>query len=82
MKRQLKKVLVGQEAVYKKQAIKPEAIEQLRVVRNEFSERAGRSAFVVISDQTLKQWSLKRKKKFSILRVSENKKERNPWMFS
>ncbi|MFP7272128.1 DNA helicase RecQ [Bacillus safensis] len=59
-----KKVLVGQEAVYKKQAVKREAIqendalfEQLRAVRMKLAREQGVPPFVVFSDQTLKEMS-------------------------
>jgi len=59
-----KKVLVGQEAVYKKQAMKREAIqendalfEQLRAVRMKLAREQGVPPFVVFSDQTLKEMS-------------------------
>ncbi|MDP4564827.1 DNA helicase RecQ [Bacillus safensis] len=59
-----KKVLVGQEAVYKKQAVKREAIqendalfEQLRAVRMKLAREQGVPPFVVLSDQTLKEMS-------------------------
>ncbi|WP_198944910.1 RecQ family ATP-dependent DNA helicase, partial [Bacillus altitudinis] len=59
-----KKVLVGQETVYKKQAIKAEAIqendalfEQLRMVRMKLAREQGVPPFVVFSDQTLKEMS-------------------------
>jgi ATP-dependent DNA helicase RecQ len=59
-----KKVLVGQEAVYKKQAIKAEAIqendalfERLRSLRMKLAREQGVPPFVVFSDQTLKEMS-------------------------
>ncbi|MGX1468507.1 ATP-dependent DNA helicase RecQ [Bacillus sp. 153480031-1] len=59
-----KKVLVRQEAVYKKQAVKREAIqendalfEQLRAVRMKLAREQGVPPFVVFSDQTLKEMS-------------------------
>ncbi|MCA6606795.1 DNA helicase RecQ [Bacillus safensis] len=59
-----RKVLVGQEAVYKKQAVKREAIqendalfEQLRAVRMKLAREQGVPPFVVFSDQTLKEMS-------------------------
>lgn len=59
-----KKVLVGQEAVYKKQAVKREALqendalfEQLRAVRMKLAREQGVPPFVVFSDQTLKEMS-------------------------
>ncbi|MCY7495862.1 DNA helicase RecQ [Bacillus safensis] len=59
-----KKVLVGQEAVYKKQAVKREAIqendalfEQLRAVRMKLAREQAVPPFVVFSDQTLKEMS-------------------------
>ncbi|MFJ5671508.1 DNA helicase RecQ [Bacillus safensis] len=59
-----KKVLVGQKAVYKKQAVKREAIqendalfEQLRAVRMKLAREQGVPPFVVFSDQTLKEMS-------------------------